>query len=130
MIVGFTGTQRGMTPRQLQDFTQLMRSLQLTEFHHGDCVGADQQAHDIVRSLFPHCWIVVHPPLNPVKRAYCAGNAVLIPADYLVRNKHIVDACELLVATPEQARPILRSGTWATVRYASKVGRTVTILYP
>lgn len=32
----------------------------------------------------------------------------------------MIDEIELLVACPSTAREILRSGTWATIRYARK----------
>ena len=43
---GFTGTQHGMTDAQkatLRDFLAAGSG----EFHHGDCIGADSEAHDI-----------------------------------------------------------------------------------
>lgn len=38
MIIGFTGTQRGMTPRQLAAFPLVIPS-STHEAHHGDCIG-------------------------------------------------------------------------------------------
>ena len=62
MKVGFTGTQKGMTERQFDIFAAVISELQPEEFHHGDCIGADEQAHDIVHVVAPDCKIVVHPP--------------------------------------------------------------------
>jgi hypothetical protein len=48
---------------------------------------------------------------------------------YLARNKDIVDACTILIATPAQNSEIQRSGTWATVRYAkSKYDRSRIVI--
>jgi hypothetical protein len=60
------------------------------------------------------------------KRAFCQGDVVLTPRPYLVRNRHIVDASSVLIATPKGDEE-LRSGTWSTVRYARKIRRDFTI---
>jgi len=51
-------------------------------------------------------------------------------ADYLARNHFIVAYSEELVAAPKSNKEELRSGTWATIRYARKRKRMVTIIYP
>jgi len=48
----------------------------------------------------------------------------------LTRNHDIVDCTELLIACPKSMKEELRSGTWATVRYARKLERPVIIIYP
>ena len=50
--------------------------------------------------------------------------------DYLVRNHDIVDVCDVLVATPGQKEEQIRSGTWATIRYARKIRKQIIIVYP
>jgi hypothetical protein len=85
--------------------------------HHGDCVGADAAAHQIARDL--GITVVVHPPVSNKKRAFCEGDQELPPKEYLVRNRDIVDASQVLVATPGGFQEKRRSGTWATVRYAT-----------
>src|SRR6185503_5652423 len=94
MILGFTGTQHGMTLAQQRDFREYVSKFEVTTFHHGDCVGADAEAHDIVRSVWPHCKIVVHPPEKEDLRAFKQGEMVVVLAKkpYLVRNKDIVKA--------------------------------------
>ena len=127
MIVGFTGTEKGMTSAQKQTLCLLLDSLDVTEFHHGDCVGADAEAHEI--ALDRGIRIVIHPPTDSKKRAFCKG-AVEIrePKPYLDRNHDIVDEGDgALIATPFEEKEILRSGTWATVRYAYKMGRAVDV---
>jgi hypothetical protein len=129
MILGFTGTSRGMTHRQHVEVADLFQDLQLTILHHGDCVGSDQQAHDIAVGL---ARIIIHPPLDKSKRAFCIGYDSILPAyEFLTRNKHIVrDSPGGLIATPRQDHEVLRSGTWQTIRYAMKLGRTVWIVFP
>lgn len=131
--VGFTGTQQGMTEDQ-----RLMLTSELFEadsasgavtFHHGDCVGADSQAHAIAVTM--GLGIVIHPPKNDTKRAYCRqGNSVVLPPkEYLERNHDIVDMSKVLIACP-RGPETLRSGTWATVRYARITGIHTVIIYP
>jgi hypothetical protein len=129
-ILGFTGTQQGMTLYQRTAFRAFVKMYEPDEFHHGDCIGADADAHKIVRKVCPDCRIVIHPPKNPNKRAHCDYDAILPEKEYLDRNKDIVKVCSTLVATPYEREEQLRSGTWSTVRYARKVNREIALLLP
>lgn len=127
--IAFTGTQNGMTPQQAEAFRDVLGwGNHVDHFlHHGDCIGADIDAH---RIALARGWrIHVHPPDDPRKRAFCAGAVIHAPLPYLVRNRVIVDSAELLVATPSGPEK-LRSGTWATIRYAIKRGKPVWIVWP
>lgn len=126
MKVGFTGTQIGMSDRQKQILQDMLAHFRPLEFHHGDCVGADAEAHDIVASI--GLKIVIHPPLNGAKRAFKTGGEVLEKKDYLQRNHDIVDATDVLIVAPKTDQEELRSGTWATYRYAVRTGKNVLLL--
>lgn len=136
MIVGFTGTREGMTEAQKRRVTDLVREHlwghddEITEAHHGDCVGADAEFHAIVRQESPDTWIEVQPPDDPSKRAFCKGDRALSPRPYLVRNAIIVGSCDILIAAPKEQTEQHRGGTWSTVRKAVKSGKPVTIVYP
>lgn len=129
MKVGFTGTRRGMTEAQKNALWWfLLHHPRLDrEFHHGDCIGADAQAHLVARSLGFR--IVVHPPASDTLRAWCEGDEVLDPAPYLRRNRAIVDACDVLIACPGGPE-VRRSGTWATIRYAQSRGAPLVLIRP
>lgn len=118
MKVGFTGTREGMNQQQKEEFALHFNTLGATEFHHGDCNGADAQAHEIVRLCFPNVKIVIHPPLRNYMRAYCKGDLLMPQLDYLPRDEKIVDSTEYLIAAPLRDYEEKRSGTWYTVRYA------------
>lgn len=120
-VAGYTGTQNGMNKRQQRLFVNAILEYNPTEFHHGDCIGGDAEAHTLVREYLPDCRIIIHPPLNESKRAFCKGAAQILPAkDYLDRNKDIVIASSRMFVTPFQNEEQLRSGTWSTWRFAKK----------
>jgi len=127
MKVGFTGTRKGMSQSQKEQFVLKLFELGITEFHHGDCIGADADAHDIVREFFPHVKIIIHPPEKTHTRAFKTGDFYHITKPYIVRDKDIVNDTEYLVGSPHGSE-IIRSGTWTTIRYARKIGRTHTVL--
>ncbi len=129
-IVGFTGTQEGMTPAQIATLYTLLRDLSPEELHHGDCIGADAEAHAEARRTKSPPFIVGHPPIKPDKRAWCECDLLLPEEDYLARNRKIVDVCFLLIATPKEFEEQQRSGTWSTVRYAKKTGKQFVIILP
>ena len=134
MNIGFTGTKRGMTDVQKHVVQRAILFLinkdkwcYTPTFHHGSCIGSDYQAGIIAKSL--GCKIILHPPIITRYMAPCYYDEIREPKDYLVRNHDIVDETEVLIATPKEFTEELRSGTWATVRYA-KEGKLIIIVYP
>jgi hypothetical protein len=122
-----------MTHQQIEAMDRVLLRVGLGNieaFHHGDCVGADAEAHAIAleRSLR----IYLHPPDVDAKRAFCPeASFTFAPRPYLERNRAIVNACRVLIAAPSQSAEVLRSGTWATVRYARRTRRLhIYILEP
>jgi hypothetical protein len=99
-------------------------------FHHGDCVGADTQAHFIAVNLGYK--IIVHPPINNRARSYCevGKGEIREKKPYIDRNHDIVDETQMLIGCSGSQHEVLRSGTWATIRYGRKIGNRVLILYP
>ena len=134
LTVGFTGTQKGMTANQkftvytiLQSYAALDHGTMV--FRHGDCIGADAEADKFAHAL--GYYVITHPPVNESKRACCPDAWYEEPAkEYLERNKDIVHAASVMIATPGEREEVLRSGTWSTVRYAKKNWTTVLIVYP
>lgn len=127
MKLGITGTRRGMTPNQQTKLRSLLIHLGVTELHHGDCIGADEEAVGIAHLL--GIATVCHPPEKAEYRAFTHNEQTLRPKAYIPRNQEIVRMTQELVAVPEGAE-VTRSGTWSTVRYARKLGRVVTVLTP
>lgn len=140
--VGFTGTRRGMTGQQegtvellLEEIKQLWhaRDLRLRvealrpRFHHGDCIGSDMGAQAVAKRV--GFWTVSHPPLNEDLRAFTDNDETREPFDYRIRDGHIVQEAQLMLATPKYAREELRSGTWATIRDARRYFTPVIIVW-
>jgi len=151
--VGFTGNHNiGFTDKQEKIFKDIILEFanekDQIEFHHGDCIGADAEAHDIVQAcntlfhetkipktknqnqIFPQIAIIVHPPINPKARAFKNGDIILPEKEYIKRNHDIVNVCDILIAVPSGYTEKSRSGTWATIRYAIQQGVPVWINYP
>jgi hypothetical protein len=131
MDIGFTGTQKGMTQKQKDSFYTLLKKLEQYSkdndiwLHHGDCIGADADAVHIVEQLHAEfiCSPFVvhqHPPINDSKRAFTNYDYKSAEKPYLERNKDIVQASTLLIATPAEPTEQLRSGTWSTIRHARR----------
>lgn len=126
--IGFSGTQDGMTDRQAAAVRRLISGVEGVTWHHGDCVGADYQFHVLLRSLDYR--VVSHPPTNVSKRAWTLADEERPPKKYLQRNRDIVDETSVMIFAPKSFDEELRSGTWATYRYASKVGKPWIIVFP
>lgn len=137
MKIGFTGTREGMTEPQQMAVLELIRKLNPTEAHHGDCVGADKEFNGLCNLV---SWsrpvpikTVAHPPKNPTLRAFCLVNETREPKDYMPRNFDIVNDTDELIAAPKQMEKpkILKgSGTWQTEDYAEGKHKTVYIVWP
>lgn len=97
-------------------------------FHHGDCEGGDEQAHDIAELIGYK--IHVHPPDDPKARVFKIGDRESKPMPYLERNKDIVISTNILFVLPETFIEKLRSGTWSTYRFAQKIGKPYVIIFP
>lgn len=141
--IGFTGTREGMNEFQTEQFTQIIAAFAPLGFcfHHGDCIGADADAHAILKSVLKISHntcvsIAIHPGHNQYKksptRAYCEWFSICYPAkQYIARDKDIVTQSDILIAVPKtQNMTIIRSGTWTTVRYALKQHKGVIVIPP
>jgi hypothetical protein len=135
--VGFTGTQRGMSYFQQILVEKRLALLAPELLIHGACVGADYQADKFAAQLAidRHAYpsnVYTKRVSEQVLRAH-EGSSLLYeptPLAPLTRNKFIVEKCDFLIACPGEEFERLRSGTWATIRYAKKVGRSGVIFYP
>lgn len=115
MGIGFTGTRRGMTEFQKKAVSEFLAMLRLTfghEFIHGAADGSDKQAEAmaLVSGYVP----------QPIP----AGD------NPLARDHKIARQSEFVIATPFEYEEVMRSGTWATIRYARKYHTPGVIVWP
>lgn len=102
----------------------------IAELHHGDCVGADANIHDLARELMPGAKLRIHPPSNNQHRAYKAGDDCYPEKKYADRNLDIVRCSDIIVAFPPCVEVQRGSGTWLTVRIARREKTPHIIVMP
>lgn len=144
--VGFTGTRKGMNSRQVDQLAVMLNALvdprsydqggSQNPFHFGGAHGADLQARKIAKPL--GYGIEWHPApgvdLGKLVQLGYDDLDVLMAERWhevfppLVRNHHIVNAVSVLLAAPHTDIEELRSGTWATIRYARTKGIPIVML--
>lgn len=108
MKVGFTGTRDGMSPQQIHQLLFVLGVLGVErgqEFHYGAHKYAQLKADKAAARHAADYGFV------PVPHSAEAG-------EELARNRELVAAVDILIAAPIADKEELRSGTWATVRYA------------
>ena len=132
MVIGFTGTRQGMTDAQRATVRSLLLQLRPELAIHGDCVGADEDFDALCAELtIPRSTL---PRTAPDElRAHCerrGAHQAMPPRAHMVRNRDIA-AHPVLIACPWNDVPIHRgSGTWATVRFAHRMGKRVYLVHP
>ena len=125
-MIGFTGTRAGLTKSQRITLSSLIND---TSIIHGDCIGADEEFHKI--GLQNNCSVLIRPCNLNSQRAFCKGGQIIAePLSPLDRNKDIVNDSDEMIACPSGFEEVMRSGTWATIRYARKSGKKLTIIWP
>ena len=131
MRVGFTGTQFGpQSPEQSYTVIELLSEF-YTEgsvLHHGKCIGWDDQAARFARVLGYR--LAGHPPIMTSKVCSVVSDFEYPPLNYIERDHRIVDDTQLLIAAPHTMHEILRSGTWATIRFAVRRRKPGFVVWP
>jgi hypothetical protein len=117
-----------MTEDQRVAVESLLRVLDASHVHHGDCIGADAEFHAL--AVARDARIEIHPPTDSSKRAWCKADTMWPDHGYMMRNQHIVDCSDTLIATPGEMEEVLRSGTWATIRRARHKHIRIYIVTP
>lgn len=128
--IGFTGTRNGMSEAQIRHVRNLILNYKgLEELHHGDCVGADTDFHEIGRDI-TDAKVIIHPPVSNDLRAFNSGDFKHPPLTHFARNRNIVDSTDILIATPPANERLTRGGTWYTIDYSTKVRKKCYVCYP
>lgn len=138
MKIGFTGTRFGMTEAQRAAVSRLLFEPDATEFHHGACVGSDEQAAVLVANTYDWIYIIAHPGRSASggtnehlsQIAIDVSDEVRDTDTHFARNRAIVDETDRLIATPRDMNSQSKGGTWYTINYAAKHGKPTTIVWP
>jgi hypothetical protein len=133
--LGMTGTRFGMIVKQEAGFVAAIMRIKnkhrkIVEWHHGDCVGADEQSHYLIRAIDKNIAIHIHPPVDTDLQAKMPADVYYDPKTHFARNRDIVDATDMLIATPYTQRRESKGGTWYTINYALKMGKPALIIWP
>jgi hypothetical protein len=131
IILGITGTRAGPRPAQTAAALKFMRGLKPYRVVHGGAPGFDMIAHGIAETLRVR-EVEIHPSTqsNVGAAGVIPGAGVVIYPELppLERNRVIVKRIYGLLACPKTDDEELRSGTWATVRYAREAGVPVYLI--
>lgn len=135
----FTGSRGPLTLEQSGYVRKVVNSLPLTQtdkVRQGGAKGVDfcvaKYVPSAMQTVYAPCsapWSEYHPVGAILRRHTPEGGFATHAEDYLDRNREMVDGADVLIAFPKTAEEETRSGTWATIRYARKVGVEVH-LYP
>jgi hypothetical protein len=104
-----------------------------SKFVHGLCIGSDEEAADIAKSL--GYFIIGRPGVskngdNETYRSEFKCDLVHEEDSHFSRNRKIVSECDILLATPG-SKPLAESGgTVYTIGIAKKTSKPCIIIYP
>lgn len=133
ITVGFTGTRaiEKISEKRLFELHKELLKIDVSNnepiFVHGGAQGMDEYFHNIVINIVD----------SQVKVIFAKGMERELEGEYetlpskppLERNTDIVDMCDILIAVPiDPEVEEQRSGTWATIRYAKKMGKKIVMI--
>lgn len=145
-IIGFTGTRSGMSLLQLPTVRGIVASIAWgcigVRMHglHGDCVGADLHFDQICTELGidRQCWpctfngnadhgLRANTQIQKSSQPWATIYAE--PTNPARRNRGIVEAATVMIATPPTAHPV-RGGTWMTIEMTRKAKKPLFLVLP
>ena len=133
MHIAFTGSRHGMNPIQRQNLYDKLETIDRGPecyFMHGDCVGADETAAMLAWKVGGFL-IERYPSYLKHWQAHSVyGTQRCQPTHPRTRNRIMVRKCHWLIAAPKSDEEEIYSGTWSTIRYARRLEKPITILYP
>jgi hypothetical protein len=117
-----------MKLRQWMTMNWLLHMLDPELVRHGDCQGSDAEVSWLLHSYLPQCEQYAHPSDLQQYQARTTAHHTFPAAPPLTRNRLMVDLTDITIATPFEDEPVLRSGTWSTIRYSMSLHKPTIII--
>lgn len=130
-LVAITGTRKGITLKQRATFELWLGFGKVGTLCHGAAIGADEEI--AIRCKEFGCKLLAFPcniASQQSKKAIEISDEVFDEEPPLTRNRNMVDYALSVMAFPATMAEEMRSGTWATIRYANKKGINVQMFWP
>ncbi len=139
--IGFTGCRAGPTIVSRKKFIEVIQRLSPDIFHHGACVGWDEESVVIVRRFFWNCQIIAHPGISAKARhgdknpdrsevAMKLSDKIEREDTHFSRNRTIVNLSDWMVGCPPTFEVQDKGGTWYTIGYAEGQNKPISIITP
>lgn len=135
-----TASQQGLTAEQLREAVTWLFAQSSIEVHrNGGCIGGDAMLASVIALLDPKPRIILHRGDTPHKWSPLVehvASEIVEPTGNIQRNHDMCDLARLsgqgyLLACPREFSEVLRSGTWATIRYGrDKVKLPTRVIWP
>lgn len=134
VMLGFTGTQEGMTLQQRETVQRLVEELNPSIVRHGACKGADAEFSEIAAHAGVPV-IVAHPGHDQHGRSPHRAKSFhytdLLDAErYMKRNRAIIAKSNLIIACPNAQPFFKKGGTFLTTQAALAAKKAVTVVWP
>lgn len=131
-----TGSRKGWFPAQRETFMKVglwyIQDLNLDRHHNGLARGVDTQVMIVLAGAPIDGYRIGHPSTHgPNAMALQLCHEVRVPEEPLVRNVTMINESSFAIALPHEFKELKRgSGTWAGIRYARKVEKSLLIIWP
>ncbi len=139
MLIGFTGTRKGLSGPQRATLKGILNKLRRSrhapiQLRNGCAIGADAECAELLESTE----LIGYPASGPDGTLHddCDGatlihcGPVMSAKPPLTRNGDIVRGSKLLIACPAEECEQPRGGTWSTIRLARKLAKPAIIVVP
>lgn len=135
LILGVTGTREGMSKVQKENIEAYIEKLLFQQewseriLHQGQCIGVDVELAKLLKNKYGFK-IISHPPVKKDLLGICENDEVKTPKSYFVRNRNIVNSCDLLIVVPKENKHKTFGGTWYTHDFAVSELKPLCVFYP
>lgn len=130
IIIGMTASRFGFSDMQNRRVDEILDFYADFIGIHGDCKGGDEQFDRKCKTRGKIRWAYPGFPAGRTNdfrwRAWCDCEKIFEPRPFMVRNRHIVEACDLLIGCPQNGSP--SSGTNLTIKLAKQLRKNHVVI--